>query len=250
MEEEEIQKYSNLRSSQVIGMEQPKGYTPLDRMRRYIESLPPEISFKEELTNIKFWKSVRVEFLGSILYIVFGCGACMNFSSLPPVDQNSSIDFVEIKISLVFATLTALLMYLGCGSLTDYKGCHLNPSISFALFLVREITLLKFFTNFLVQFVASFLGSCILYGLTSFASSSSKPGLGVTIPMKQLSPSNIFGFEFFGTFLIVLTYLSVNDTRQQIETQISAFKHIYVGFAVLVSHLFAVSSNVSFLNAV
>jgi len=56
-----------------------KSRSPVEAMRRYIESLPEEVTVKEEITSYQFWKAVRTEFLATLLFIVFGCGSCSRY---------------------------------------------------------------------------------------------------------------------------------------------------------------------------
>ena len=48
--------------------------TPVELMLRYLESLPQEFSFREEVRSPKFWKALRAEFLASLLLMVFLSG--------------------------------------------------------------------------------------------------------------------------------------------------------------------------------
>lgn len=223
----------------------------VEAMRRYIESLPEEMSLKEEIMSYQFWKAVRTEFLATLLYVVFGCGSCLSYASLPPnFVSNSSLNntfatnqsreqssyeliLLEVKLSLVFGLTSATLIQC----MGHVSGCHLTPAITISLLVTRRLTILRFILYVFVQCFASIVGSGILYGLLS-SEERSYSGLGLTIPDTQINASQAFGYEFLATFVVVLAFL-VNTEPQRVD---AGFKSLSIGFAYSVAHLFSVSN--------
>ncbi|KAI1287792.1 Aquaporin-1 [Halotydeus destructor] len=186
------------------------GRTMLDYMR----SLPREVSFKEEVSSYQFWKSVRTEFLCSVLFTLISVGSVMNYASLPPTEltgDTSGLGILEVKVSIVSGSLVATLMYVSSGHIAHYQSCHVTPTITFTSFLVREMSLFKLSCFMLVQILGSLLATTILYALSAYDAKNGHYGLGALVAARQLPESNIFGFEFITSFLIVLTYLRVTD---------------------------------------
>lgn len=237
------------------GNNAPKNRSAVDAMRRYIESLPEEISLKEEILSFQFWKAVRTEFLATLLYVVLGCGSCLSHSSLPPrFAANASANFsvleelfdkrqnteqinfeliiLEVKVSLVFGLTSATLIQC----MGQVSGCHLTPAITIALLVTRRLSVLRFVLYLFVQCFASIVGSGILYGLLT-TEQRSHSGLGLTLPDQQLSASQAFGYEFLATFIVVLAFLA-NSDQQRTD---AGFKSLSIGFAYSVAHLFSVS---------
>ncbi|XP_054164783.1 aquaporin-like [Oppia nitens] len=213
-------------------------------MRRYIESLPEEISFKEEVSSYQFWKAVRTEFLATLLFIVFTCGSCMSYTSLPPkfMTNVSSIEYqnssetsfeaivLELKIALVFG-LTAATLIQCTGHVS---GCHMTPAITLSLLVTRRLTIFRCFLYIIVQCLASVVGSAIIYGLLT-SEERLHSGLGLTLPNQNLNATQVFGYEFLSTFIVVLTFL-VNSDPQRSD---AGFKSLSIGFAYSVAHLFS-----------
>ena len=46
-------------------------------IREYFDYVPLKVSFKEEIKSYQFWKSVRTEFLATLLFVTIGCGICI-----------------------------------------------------------------------------------------------------------------------------------------------------------------------------
>lgn len=242
-----------------------KPRSPVEAMRRYIESLPEEITFKEEILSYQFWKAVRTEFLATLLFIVFGCGSCLSYSSLPPkfisnlVSNISSVDIMfdnrlqnrskneinfeievlELKVSLVFGLTSATLIQC----MGQVSGCHLTPAITLSLLVTRRLTILRCFLYMCVQCLASIVATAILYGLLN-SEQRQHSGLGLTLPNEHLNASQAFGYEFLSTFIVVLSYL-VNSDPQRID---AGFKSLSIGFAYTVAHLFSVSKTIIIFN--
>lgn len=140
-----------------------------------------------------------------------------------------------IKTSLGIGLLTSVLMFITSGRIKNYMtGCHLNPFITLSLFLTRhDVSSLKLFMFVTFQLLASVVGSCILFGLSfcpkirshdndfngvrseSLDHESSRNIFMATLPSAKTSlpPTNIFGFEFLASFLIVLSYFALTDSR-------------------------------------
>lgn len=84
------------------------GHSPVEAMRRYMDSLPQDYTLREELTDQRFWKAVRTEFLATLLLTVLGCGSCLRWKA-PPADRDTT-DAVEIRVALAFGLAVATLV--------------------------------------------------------------------------------------------------------------------------------------------
>lgn len=230
----------------------------------YMQTWPPQPTLKEELKSYQFWKSVRTELLATLMYILIGLA-----SNLSPTDQ--------LRTSLVFGSLTSILMFISHNQIRDYSSCHLSPSVTFALMLTRDLSVLRTFCYVTAQLVASILATTILYGLclnvnvnvvnmvgdighasvgqvTRNYSRSEVRGLGLVMSAEGVPATNMFGFEFIGSFLVVLTYLRVTDfapnvqnvqTREYGQSSDACAGFVFVGLANTVAHLMSVSIELS-----
>lgn len=206
------------------------GYSPVEAMRRYMDSLPQDLSFREELTDQHFWKAVRTEFLATLLLTVLGCGSCLRWKA-PPTDQITA-SAVELRVALAFGlAVTTLVQCMG-----QISGGHMNPAVTVALLVTRHITLTRGAAYVMAQCLGGLAGAGILYGLTPHGQRPSA-GLGATEPAVGVAASEAFGIEFMASVVVVLTVLANMDPHR---TEMG-FKALSIGFSYVVGHLLAVS---------
>lgn len=207
------------------------GYSPVEAMRRYMESLPQDFTVKEELTDLHFWKAVRTEFLATLLLTVLGCGSCLRWKA-PPTDQITA-SAVELRVALAFGlAVTTLVQCIG-----QISGGHMNPAVTVALLVTRHITVTRGAAYVMAQCLGGLAGAGILYGLTPHGQRTSA-GLGATEPAVGVAASEAFGMEFLASVVVVITVLSNMDPQR---TEMG-FKSLSIGFSYVVGHLLAVSA--------
>ena len=86
---------------------------------------------KEEIRSHHFWKAVRCEFLVTLLYTFIGCGATTTWHE----DGKPS----DVKIGLAFGLGAATLVQC----VGHISGGHLNPAVTMAMLVTRNITILR-----------------------------------------------------------------------------------------------------------
>ena len=200
--------------------------TPVARMLRYLESLPPDRPIRRELTEFSFWKSVRTEFIATVIFVIISLGASLKKS-------NSPFDpLTELSSGVASGLITSILMYLTSNQIANYKSCHLNPCLTLALMISRHhdshrrrrVSPVRFLLFAAAQVLASLTASCILQGLVfHHESSPADPGRNnssfslasaLPQPTSGVHESNVFGFEFLAAFLVTITYFAVTDERK------------------------------------
>ncbi|KAF8768105.1 lens fiber major intrinsic protein-like [Argiope bruennichi] len=203
-------------------------YSPVETMRRYMESLPQDLTLKEELTDQHFWKAVRTEFLATLLLTVLGCGSCLRWKA-PPSDQMTA-SAVELRVALAFGLGVATLVQC----VGQVSGGHMNPAVTVALLVTRHISLARSAAYVLAQCLGGLAGAGILYGLTPQGQRLSA-GLGATEPADGVAASEAFGIEFMASVVVVITVLSNMDPQR---TEMGC-KSLSIGFSYVVGHLLA-----------
>ncbi|XP_073433281.1 aquaporin-3-like [Dendrobates tinctorius] len=95
------------------------------------------------------------EFLGTFILILFGCGsvAQMELSGL------AKAQFLSVNMAFGFAVSAGAYVCAGV------SGAHLNPAVSFSMFLLKKTTWQLMLVYFLAQFLGSFIGACLVFGL-------------------------------------------------------------------------------------
>ncbi|XP_067144322.1 aquaporin-1-like [Centruroides vittatus] len=204
--------------------------SPVEIMRRYMESFPEEISCREEMSTFQFWKAVRTEFLATLLLTVMGCGSCLG-SKVPPSGEEMAYNrLVDIKVSLAFGFSVATLVQC----VGQISGAHMNPAVSVAFLVVRHITAARAVAYVLAQCLGATSGAIILYGLTPLDQREAA-GLGATELADGVHVSQAFGMEFMASFLVVLTVLANVDPHR---TDMG-FRALSIGLSYVVGHFLA-----------
>ncbi|XP_033838366.1 aquaporin FA-CHIP-like [Periophthalmus magnuspinnatus] len=172
-----------------------------------------------ELKSGAFWRAVAAEFIGMLLFIIFGIGAAIG---------NPSKDSQEVKVSLAFGLAIATLAQ----SLGHVSGAHLNPAVSLGLLVSCQISFLRFIFYTLAQMLGAVAASALLNGFRPRAI-----GLGVN-QIGNVSLGQGFAIEFFATLQLVLCVIAVTDKRRS-DVQGSA--PLAIGLSVTLGHLVAIS---------
>lgn len=182
--------------------------SPVEEMLRYIDSLPEEPPKpRDEIKSRRFWMSVWSEFISTLILTVIASAS----------SQES-----DVRQSLAVGCTSALLTY-------TLHGVAFNPAVALARFLVAKMSLLKFFASILVQAIGAIAGSVLVFALRNEF---------FHIVESKLNLSQIFGVEFLGSLVIVLTVLTSDD---DVETGLLKFQAIPVGVAYAAATLFSVS---------
>lgn len=152
------------------------------------------------------------EFIGTFFLVLFGTGAII-------IGQEYPGSITNLGISLVFGLSVGLLIFW----LSPFSGAHINPAVTIALLLNRQITLVSVVLYTLFQLSGALLASFILKGI--FPSNLS---LGSTIPSGSAAES--FWLEMALTFILMFTILlvSANSYRSRFLVPVSVGTVIFL----------------------
>ncbi|KAF0297932.1 Neurogenic protein big brain [Amphibalanus amphitrite] len=244
--------------------------TPVELMLRYLESLPQEFSFREEVRSPKFWKALRAEFLASLLLMIFlggcggggvgvgvgvtgtgvgvgsgggaGVGTDTTYSSTPsaessPLPSNCSSPCRPPTSDGGAAVRLALAYCLTTATLIqcfgNVSGAQTNPAVTLSLLVTRYISPLRASAYVTVQLAGALAGALIVLGLTPPDWPDQPQVLSVA---EGVTLTQAFGVEFLATFLVVVTTLAVLDP---VRADVGC-KALSIGLAYGLGVLFAV----------
>ena len=201
-------------------------YTPVENTP--IEENPPSedipgcCSVISEFRTPSFWKSIRCEFLGTLLYTLVGCGACTRGD----LERDTHVISVSLAFGLMYATILQCIGHI--------SGGHINPAVTMAMLVTRHIGLVRAICYIIVQCLGAITGVAILYGVTP---SHVHNHLGLTSVNHTLGMTQAFGVEFMSTFVIVFTIFTNSETTKSEM----ASRSLSIGLSVTAVHFFAVS---------
>lgn len=169
-------------------------------------------------------KKLVAEFVGTFTLVLFGCGAAV-LAGFGIVGQ--------LGIAFAFG-LAIVAMAYGIGPVS---GCHVNPAVSFGVWISGRMPLNEMLGYWAAQCVGAIVGAGVLYVIASGAPAYSidmglgQNGYGTGSPGEY---SMIAGavFEVTATFLFLVTILGVTQKGAP-----SQFAGLAIGLTLVVIHI-------------
>ncbi|XP_022240824.1 neurogenic protein big brain-like isoform X2 [Limulus polyphemus] len=172
----------------------------IDRVEKLQVQVNKNRSIREEIRTLEFWRSIIAECLASFFYVFLLCGAHVSWPNHDP----SNLMIKALTSGLTMATLAQCFNHI--------SGAHVNPAVTFTMFVTRRISPLRASLYVIAQCGGSIAGAALLYGVTI-------PGhqgtLGNTLIHPDLGPWQAFGVEFVLTFLVVFTVFATQDPNRR-----------------------------------
>ena len=163
------------------------------------------------------------EFIGTLVLVLFGCGVA--------VFTNASV----VSTALAFG-LSIVVMAYTIGSIS---GCHLNPAVSFAMFLDKRLS----GSDLIKYIIAQILGAIAGAGILAIIINSifklgdyTVTGLGQNAFGKyNISMLGAFIVEAILTFVFIFTILGVTKDKKK-----DSVSGIVIGLTLTFVHLFGI----------
>ena len=186
----------------------------------------------DELRSWPVWRAMVAEFLGTLVLVFIGCGACVGgaWADLPTP--------TILSIALAFGLSVATMIW----SFGHVSGGHINPAVTFGFLVARRITLVRATLYIISQCAGAIVGCGILKGLTP---PNSNETFGLTTVWKELTPGQGCGVEILITFILVFCVFASVDGRR---ADLNGSTPLSIGLAVAVCHLFAIKYTGSSMN--
>lgn len=175
-------------------------------------------------------KKLGAEFIGTFWLVLGGCGSAVLASAFPEVGIGL------LGVALAFG-LTVLTMAFAIGHIS---GCHLNPAVSFGLWMGGRFPLAELLPYIIAQVLGGLLGAAILYviatGQTGFdvTAGFASNGYGEHSP-GGYSLTAALTSEVVMTFMFLIVILGATDKRAP-----QGFAPIAIGLALTLIHLISI----------
>lgn len=166
-------------------------------------------------------RSIFCEFIASLIFAFFGPAAATNGGE-------------QINYATAFGFTIAALAF----SIGDVSGGHINPAVTLAMAITKQIDISRCVTFMLAQFIGAICGGAILYGAVGHGMFNSGIHLN-----PDLSTSGGFICEFMGTFFLIFvifnvalwsTGLAKSDIAGSV---VSGMSPLTIGLTITVVHL-------------
>ncbi|GAU15876.1 hypothetical protein TSUD_40970, partial [Trifolium subterraneum] len=137
-----------------------------------------------------------------------------------------------LGIAWAFGGMIFVLVYCTAG----ISGGHINPAVTFGLFLARKVSLIRA----IMYMVAQCLGAIAGVGLVKAFQKSyfDRYGGGANFLHDGYSTGVGLGAEIVGTFVLVYTVFSATDPKRSArDSHVPVLAPLPIGFAVFMVHL-------------
>ena len=169
-------------------------------------------------------KKYFCEFLGTFVLVLFGCGSAAIAGST----------LGTLGIALAFGLSIVAMAYVIGG----VSGCHINPAVSFAMFLRKKLTGKEFCFYVLAQVLGAFLGSAVLLFFMK------QCGMEVTnLGQNGFGEASAVGLSLWGaliaeiilTFVFIYTILGVTSDESK-----SSIAGVVIGLTLAFVHIMGI----------
>ncbi|XP_077335916.1 aquaporin-3-like isoform X1 [Lithobates pipiens] len=164
-------------------------------------------------TNNQYVRCGLAEFLGTLILILFGCGAVaqMELSGL------AKGQFLSVNIAFGFAVTAGAYICAGV------SGAHLNPAVSLSMYLLQRMTCRMMLVYFLAQFIGCFTGAALVFALYfdalhvysggnwTVSGTQATAGIFASYPSEHLSVFNGLSDQVIATAALMVCILAVVD---------------------------------------
>ena len=193
--------------------------------------------------NLTSIKKYVAECIGTMVLVIFGCGTAM-------LTGPGSSGAAYVATALAFGLTIVAMAY----SVGNISGCHINPAVSFGVFITGGISLKDFIGYIAAQFTGALTGTGILamiWGMGGITDQTGKPdtvlgiktgtlglnGFGANT-MDGVGGNHFAGFlvEIILTAIFVFAILGVTSKK----ANHGSFGGIVIGLTLTVVHLFGI----------
>ncbi|XP_030526642.1 aquaporin PIP2-4-like [Rhodamnia argentea] len=200
----------------------------------YQDPPPAPLIDAEELIKWSFYRAVIAEFIATLLFLYITVLTVIGYKSqTDPIHNGTNCDGVGILgIAWAFGGMIFVLVYCTAG----ISGGHINPAVTFGLFLARKVSLIRA----LLYMVAQCLGAICGCGLVKGFQKAYYPryGGGANELQPGYSKGTGLGAEIIGTFVLVYTVFSATDPKRSArDSHVPVLAPLPIGFAVFMVHL-------------
>jgi aquaporin Z len=174
------------------------------------------------------------EFIGTFALVFIGCGAAVigGMATGP-----TAIDLLGISFAFGLAIVA---MAYGIGRVS---GCHVNPAVSFGVFVAGRMTSRDLIGYVIAQILGAIAGAAVLHLILSGKASGWNGGLGQNGwgagYLGEYSVLSAFVFEAVATFLFLVCILGV--THESAPPHISGLAGLAIGLTLVGIHIVGIN---------
>ncbi|KAI3419461.1 Eukaryotic translation initiation factor 3 subunit F (eIF3f) (eIF-3-epsilon) [Psidium guajava] len=197
--------------------------------RDYAEPPPAPLFDPGEWTSWSFYRAGIAEFIATFLFLYISILTVMGV-----VKSTTKCTTVGIQgIAWAFGGMIFALVYCTAG----ISGGHINPAVTFGLFLARKLSLTRAIFYMVMQCLGAICGAGVVKGFEK-ASTYERLNGGANFVAPGYTKGDGLGAEIVGTFVLVYTVFSATDAKRSArDSHVPILAPLPIGFAVFLVHL-------------
>ncbi|KAL7173660.1 hypothetical protein ACSBR2_033005 [Camellia fascicularis] len=187
-----------------------------------------------ELTKWSFYRAIIAEFIATLLFLYITVLTVIGYKSqTDPIKNADQCGGVGILgIAWAFGGMIFVLVYCTAG----ISGGHINPAVTFGLFLARKVSLIRALLYMVAQCSGAICGVGLVKAFQRAYYDSYGGGANEVAP--GYTKGTALGAEIIGTFVLVYTVFSATDPKRSArDSHVPVLAPLPIGFAVFMVHL-------------
>ncbi|XP_059668720.1 probable aquaporin PIP2-5 [Cornus florida] len=186
----------------------------------------------DELTKWSFYRAISPEFIATLLFLYITVLTVIGYKSqTDPTKNADGCGGVGILgIAWAFGGMIFILVYCTAG----ISGGHINPAVTFGLFLSREVSLVRAVMYMVAQCLGAICGCALVKAFQK--PYYVKYGGGANELSDGYSTGTGLAAEIIGTFVLVYTVFSATDPKRSARDSHVPVYHVFVYMSLLFQH--------------
>ncbi|KAM0909946.1 hypothetical protein ACQ4PT_014474 [Festuca glaucescens] len=172
----------------------------------YKEPPPAPLFEASELTSWSFYRAGIAEFLATFLFLYISVLTVMGVVGNPSGSKCGTVGIQGIAWS--FGGMIFVLVYCTAG----ISGGHINPAVTFGLFLARKLSLTRAVFYMVMQCLGAICGAGVVKGFQTTLYMGNGGGANSVAP--AYTKGDGLGAEIVVTFVLVYTVFSATDAKR------------------------------------
>ncbi|CAJ1955959.1 unnamed protein product [Sphenostylis stenocarpa] len=201
----------------------------------YHDPPPAPLIDPDELTKWSLYRAAIAEFIATLLFLYITVLTIIGYKrqSDTTIPGNTECDGVGILgIAWAFGGMIFVLVYCTAG----ISGGHINPAVTFGLFLGRKVSLVRALLYMVAQCAGAISGAGLAKGFQK--AYYNRYGGGANTVSDGYNKGTALGAEIIGTFVLVYTVFSATDPKRSArDSHVPVLAPLPIGFAVFMVHL-------------
>ncbi|MQL99914.1 hypothetical protein Taro_032640 [Colocasia esculenta] len=203
----------------------------------YTDPPPAPLIDPDELGKWSFYRALIAEFIATLLFLYVTVLTVIGHKSSTDPDKvspdNANCGGVGILgIAWAFGGMIFILVYCTAG----ISGGHINPAVTFGLFLARKVSLVRALLYMVAQCLGAICGVGLVKGFQK--GHYTRYGGGANMLAGGYSKGTGLGAEIIGTFVLVYTVFAATDPKRNArDSHVPVLAPLPIGFAVFMVHL-------------